>query len=90
MILDILFPRLTFTAYALSKGVNESLAYQLLAVMNAAQIPGRAIPGKLTDRRGRFNVTYLSSLAVWLPANNTGSIIAFSVLSGLLSRTASS
>lgn len=92
-----LIPMAYITTYALSKGVNESLAYQLLAVMNAAQIPGRAIPGWLADRWGRFNVMILSSLpcaivilAVWLPASNTGSIIAFSVLFGLLSGTANS
>jgi hypothetical protein len=38
-------PKAYITTYALSKGVEESLAYQLLAVMNAAQTSGRAIPG---------------------------------------------
>jgi MFS family permease len=63
--------------------------------MDTAQIPGRAIPGWLADRWGRFNVMILSSLpcaiiilTVWLPANTAGSIIAFSVLFGLLSGTA--
>ena len=90
-------PMAYVTTYALSKGVNESLAYQLLAVMNAAQIRGGSIPGWLADRWERFNIMILSSLpcvivilAVWLPASNTGSIIAFSVLFGLLSRTANS
>ncbi len=92
-----LIPSAYITTYALSKGVDSSLAYQQLAIMNAAQVPGRAVPGWLADRWGRFNVMILSSLpcaiiilAVWLPADGAAAITAFSVLFGFLSGTANS
>ena len=88
-------PSTYITTYALSKGVDSSLAYQQLAIMNAAQIPGRTVPGWLADRWGRFNVMILSStpcaiiiLAMWLPADSAAAITMFSVLFGFFSGTA--
>lgn len=73
------------------------MAYRLLAIMDAAQVPGRMIPGWLADQVGRFNVMVLSSLPcamvillLWLYATSTGTMIAFSVSFGLLSGTANS
>lgn len=45
-----LIPSAYIIPYAHSKGIDISLAYQLLAIMNAAQVPSRALPGWLADR----------------------------------------
>jgi len=92
-----LIPAAYITPYAISQGMDSRMAYRLLAIMNAAQVPGRMIPGWLADHVGRFNVMVLSSLPcamvillLWLYATSTGTMIAFSVLFGLLSGTANS
>jgi len=55
---------------------------------------GRIVPGWAGDRWGRFNVTiaftYLSTilvLALWIPANNDATRIAFAALYGFSSGT---
>lgn len=90
-----LIPGAYITTYALAKGIESTLAYQLLAIINATAVVGRLLPGWLADRWGRFNVMILSSLpcaitilGVWLPASGAGSIVAFSALYGAFSGTA--
>lgn len=83
------------TTYAISHGVNPTLAYQILAILNAASVPGRALPGYLADKFGRFNVMIITIIgcgilcvALWIPAgDNLGAIISFAVLFGLFSGT---
>ncbi|KAK1142186.1 hypothetical protein N8T08_008112 [Aspergillus melleus] len=55
-------------------GVNRELASYLLAILNAASLPGRILPGYLGDKFGRFNVmivmctlSAISILVLWLP-----------------------
>lgn len=92
----VLIPPAYLTTYALAKGVNSSLSYQLLVILNTTQIFGRALPGLIADRWGRFNTMILSSLActiailaLWLRAgSNVGAIIGFAALYGLFSGTA--
>lgn len=55
-------------------------------------IPGRIIPGFLADKAGRYNVTIVVAivtsilcLALWIPSDGEGAIIAFAVLYGLFS-----
>lgn len=90
-----LIPAAYITAYALSRGIQSTLAYQLLAIINATAVIGRLLPGWLADHWGRFNVMILSSLpcaitilGLWLPGGGAGYIIAFSAMYGLLSGTA--
>ncbi|KAA8904446.1 hypothetical protein TRICI_005496 [Trichomonascus ciferrii] len=83
------------TTYSIASGVNVALAYQMLAILNAASVPGRALPGYFADKWGRFNVMIVTILvcgvlcvALWIPAKtNLGAIIAFAVLFGLFSGT---
>lgn len=91
-----LFIPLSFiSSYALAHGVEKTFAYQLLAILNAASVFGRAIPGYLADRFGRFNVMIvtafvcgLTCLAIWLPAqSHLGPIIFFAVMFGFWSGT---
>lgn len=91
-----LFIPLTYiTSYSLSHGVNQKFSYQMLSILNAGSVLGRALPGYLSDRFGRFNVMLvtasfcaISCLCIWIPAgNNVGAIIAFSFLFGIFSGT---
>lgn len=93
--LAVLIPPAYLTVYALAKGVESSFAYQLLAIINAAKIPGRALPGFMADLCGGFNTMILTSLpcsiailTLWLKASSVSAIVAFAVLFGLLGGTA--
>ncbi|KAL8965216.1 MAG: hypothetical protein Q9197_006620 [Variospora fuerteventurae] len=81
------------SSYALANGVFMAFSYQLLAVVNAGSVFGRAIPGYVADRLGRFNtmigavaLCLISVLGIWL---NVGGSIAglcvFGVLFGFAS-----
>ncbi|KAL8721070.1 MAG: hypothetical protein Q9225_002181 [Loekoesia sp. 1 TL-2023] len=81
------------SSYALANGVSPTFSYQLLAVLNAGSVFGRAIPGYVADRLGRFNtmiatvaLCLVSVLGIWL---NVGGSIAglcvFGVLFGFAS-----
>ncbi|KAL8698591.1 MAG: hypothetical protein Q9224_001781 [Gallowayella concinna] len=89
-----LFVPLSFiSSYALANGVDTTFSYQLLAVLNAGSVFGRAVPGWVADRLGRFNTMIMacllclaSVLGIWL---NVGGSIAglcvFGVLFGFAS-----
>ncbi len=49
--------------------MSRSLAFYLVAAINAASTFGRVLPGFLADRYGRFNLLILSAF--------TGGIVAF-------------
>lgn len=92
----LLIPLTYLPSYAQSRGLDDSLAYNLSSILNAASIIGRIVPGWFADRFGRFNVmiitTFICSvftLALWLPAqSNQAAIVAFAVLFGFWSGTA--
>ncbi|KAJ4332669.1 hypothetical protein N0V95_009607, partial [Ascochyta clinopodiicola] len=72
--------------------MSTRLAGYLLAVLNAASIFGRIIPGALADRVGIFNMQGLWSiiaailvLALGLPASGNAAYITFSALYGFAS-----
>ena len=68
--------------------VSESLASYLVAILNGASIPGRAIPGILRDKFGRFNLLAAAGLLTgvlcfcWV---KTAGIIVLSVAFGFAS-----
>lgn len=75
--------------YGIRHGMSEDLANYLIAVLNAASIFGRIIPGYIGDKMGRFNmmvvISFLSAvlvLALWLPSTGAGAIITFAALYG--------
>jgi len=72
--------------------MSQELAQYLLAMLNAASIFGRILPGIAADKLGRFNTMIvtcaLSSiivLAIWLPARGNAPIIVFAVFYGFTS-----
>lgn len=82
-----------YGAYALSKGISQSDSYMLVMVINLTGIPGRWVPGALSDSFGRFNVAIgtLFLLAIvmlvgWLPfGNDLTSMYIISALYGFFS-----
>lgn len=89
-----LFVPVTYiTTYALTKNVNTTFAYQLIAILNASSVFGRGLPGHIADKFGRFNVMIVTSLlctvsclAIWLPAKaHIVPIIIFTVFFGFWS-----
>ncbi|KAI4232818.1 MAG: hypothetical protein LQ349_004774 [Xanthoria aureola] len=89
-----LFVPLSFiSSYALANGVNMTFSYQLLAILNAGSVFGRAVPGYVADRLGRFNtmiatvaLCLVSSLGIWLNVGgNVAGLCVFAVLFGFAS-----
>lgn len=89
-----LFVPLSFiSSYALANGVNRTFSYQLLAILNAGSVFGRAVPGYVADRLGRFNtmiatvaLCLVSSLGIWLNVGgNVAGLCVFAVLFGFAS-----
>ncbi|KAI4216488.1 MAG: hypothetical protein LQ351_000977 [Letrouitia transgressa] len=89
-----LFVPLAFiSSYALANGVSPTFSYQLLAVLNAGSVLGRACPGFIADRLGRFNAMIatvamctLCVLGVWLNVGgNIAGLCVFAALFGFAS-----
>ena len=81
------------SSYALRNGVDSSLSYQLLAVVNAGSFFGRWLPGHMADKLGRFNTMILTVamciicvLGLWLTAGgNVAQLCVFGVGFGFAS-----
>jgi MFS family permease len=87
-------------ALATGQGIDQQHAYRLIALLNVGSVPGRALPGYLADRFGRFNVMIITALVctilifcIWLPPTvldvaNEPALTAFAVLFGFWSGAA--
>ena len=89
-----LFVPLTYLiSYSIEVGVDQTFAYQLLAIFNAGSCFGRYFPGLIADKIGRFNamtgtvfMCLVVTLAFWLPAGGSlPLIIIFAVTFGFAS-----
>ncbi len=84
-------PMFLIPTYAITKGMNETLASYLIAMLNGASIFGRVIPGVLGDKFGRINTLIAATLATgvivfaWPFAESTGAIIAIAIVFGFWS-----
>lgn len=91
----VLVPPAYLTTYTSSHGFN-GVSPHILAILNAASIFGRGIPGIVADRFGRFNVMILCSalcassiFGLWYNAtSSTAMTTAFAVLYGFFSGSA--
>lgn len=74
----------------------HSKAYTLIPILNAAAIPGRLIPGYISDTCGHFNTMTVTTafcailiLGMWLPASTSPrGMVAFTALFGFASGAA--
>jgi MFS family permease len=77
--------------YALQLGVSKDMAFNLLSIMNAANIFGRFVPNFIADRYGGVNTLIPLSIACiitlcMLPlAQTLNALVAISILYGFLS-----
>lgn len=91
----VLVPPAYITTYSSSHGF-DGISPHVLAILNAASIFGRGLPGPAADRLGRFNVMILCSVActlsivaLWLNAGSSvAATVAFAVLYGFFSGSA--
>ena len=89
----LFIPLAYISSYSLAHGVKESLAYQMLAILNVGSCFGRYFPGLIADKIGRFNAMILtislclvSTFAFWLPAgDHVALIIVFALIFGFAS-----
>lgn len=92
----VFIPITYIASYAVYVGVEDTLAYALIAFLNLGAIPGRFLPGLLADKLGRFNVMICTALvcsvltlALWFKAgDNLAAIICYAVLFGFWSGAA--
>ncbi|KAF2258969.1 MFS general substrate transporter, partial [Lojkania enalia] len=92
--LGVFLPYNFMVVEAIGSGMDRTLADNLLVILSATSVLGRIVPGWAGDRLGRFNVTiaftFLSSLvtlAIWIPASNDATRVAFAALYGFSSGT---
>ncbi|KAF3061386.1 putative transporter MCH4 [Daldinia childiae] len=86
----LLIPLAYISSYALANGFSESFSFQILPILNAASVFGRALPGWWADKIGAFNTNMISLCAtifacyvVWLPfGHTTPGLVIFAVMFG--------
>lgn len=85
-------PIFYISSYAIdTAGVDHNVAIYLLAIVNAASIPGRILPGFLALRVGSINMLLAAAsttgilVLCWIGIHNTEGMIAFSILYGFFS-----
>jgi MFS family permease len=91
----VLVPPAYITIYSASQVFTTAEPY-ILTILNAISILGRAVPGPVADKLGRFNIMILCSSAcaatifgVWLNADGSVAMtLAFAVLYGFFSGSA--
>ncbi|KAI5860662.1 MFS general substrate transporter [Durotheca rogersii] len=86
----LFIPLAYISSYALANGFDESFAFQILPILNAASVVGRAVPGWWADIIGPFNsnmisicITVFACYAVWLPfGHTTPGLVVFAIMFG--------
>ena len=92
----IFVPISYISSYALAQGIDPSLSYQLLAILNTGSFFGRWAPGIIADAFGRFNtmivtlsMCMVSVLGLWLTCsvstNLVPQLIVFVLIFGIAS-----
>ncbi|KAL7269482.1 hypothetical protein RUND412_007855 [Rhizina undulata] len=88
-------PTTYLTSYSIANGMSRTLANEVVAILNAASILGRWLPGIVADRVGRFNTIVITTIlstvvtfGVWLVADSHPPIvIVYAALFGFASGT---
>ncbi|EGC42799.1 monocarboxylate permease-like protein [Histoplasma capsulatum var. duboisii H88] len=79
--------------YAVSRGMDTTLASYMLAIINGASALGRIIPGVLADKFGRINILGIGSIVTGVivscmnETESTAALVVFSVAFGFSSGT---
>lgn len=82
-------PLFYLPSFAITAGVDATLAPYTVAIFNAVSIFGRVFAGTLADRLGCFNVVIINSLLcavtlfVWAGTNNLAGVMVGTIFEGL-------
>ncbi|KAK2812412.1 hypothetical protein FQN50_001413 [Emmonsiellopsis sp. PD_5] len=93
MFMAIFTPLFFIPTYAVSRGMDATLASYLLAIVNAASVFGRVIPGILADKFGRLNVFAAGGISTGIVilcfnlAESTAALVVYSIAIGFTSGT---
>ncbi|KAI1766819.1 MFS general substrate transporter [Hypoxylon sp. FL1150] len=88
MLLGAFTPLFYIPTYAVTKGIDATLASYLLAIINAASTFGRISTGVLADKFGRINIFAIGGLAsaivifCWNLAVTTAGLVVYSIVIG--------
>lgn len=91
--MGMLTPIFYLPTYAVTRGMDPTLAGYLLAIVNASSTFGRIIPGVLADKYGRLNVYSLGGISTGITifcmnsATTNGALIGYAVVFGFASGT---
>ncbi|KAI1210769.1 MFS general substrate transporter [Annulohypoxylon truncatum] len=93
MLLGAFTPLFYIPTYAVSRGIEPTLASYLLAIINASSTFGRVIPGVLADKFGRLNILAFGAFGTgivilcWDKAETTAALVVYSIAIGFTSGT---
>ncbi|OTB16143.1 hypothetical protein K445DRAFT_300070 [Daldinia sp. EC12] len=93
MLLGAFVPLFYIPTYAVSRGMDPTLASYLLAIINAASTFGRVIPGILADKFGRLNMfafgAVITSIVIfcWNAVETTAALVIYSIAIGFSTGT---
>ncbi|KAF4633623.1 hypothetical protein G7Y89_g4496 [Cudoniella acicularis] len=91
--IGMLTPLFFIPTYAVTRGMDPTLAGYLLAIVNASSTFGRIIPGVLADKFGRLNIFTLGALVTGIVifcmnmATANAGLIVYSIVIGFVSGT---
>jgi MFS family permease len=89
--LTLFTPFFYISSYARHIKIDSGLAFYMVAVMNAASLFGRILPGILSDYYGHFNLCILAGLVsaiislCWTKVNTVAGLLVFSMAYGFAS-----
>ncbi|KAI9042124.1 monocarboxylate permease-like protein [Aspergillus affinis] len=90
--IGIFCPIFYIQSYAVgTETMGEDLAFYLVAILNAASIPGRIVPGLLGPRIGPLNILLTSAaisgtlIMCWIGIQSSSGLVALAVLYGFIS-----
>jgi MFS family permease len=93
MLFGMFTPLFYIPSYAVSRGIDPTLASYMVALINAASTPGRIIPGILSDKFGKLNMYAIGGLGTGIiilcltAAKSKAAIIVYSLIVGFFSGT---
>lgn len=70
-------------SFAVTHGMSSQLAFYLVAILNATSLPGRVLPGILSDKIGRLNMLILAVIMTgiivlcWQRVHTNADILVF-------------
>ncbi|KAK3356576.1 riboflavin transporter MCH5 [Lasiosphaeria hispida] len=91
MFMGMFVPLFYLPSYGIFRGMDATMAFYLIALINASSIPGRILPGMLGDRFGSINSLLTAGLFTaivifcWPMATTTAAIIVYSLGFGITS-----